>query len=87
MFLSNHLLHVGDALYLRMKLNHKREMFNCHVCREVVTPDGQTMYGCLFDELSERESDSLCAFIFEQQRLELQRLAPPENDRSDNPPE
>ncbi len=66
-------LQVESRVVVALPLTDSRLSFTCQVQR-VPEPDGPKLfYGCMFLEVSKRQSDLLCKFIFEKQREQIQQ--------------
>lgn len=74
-FCANHAFRVGQHLEILLSLLDAKEYyFECKVVRIVPAEDGGSpIYGCSFENVADNTSADLCAFLFQQQRLELHR--------------
>ena len=73
MFESGRRYHVGQALSLRMKLYKSQEEVFQLVIHRGREWEGVYTYGAEIVDLSRRAEQNLCAYLFEQQRLQIQR--------------
>lgn len=74
-FCTKQVFRVGQRLEILLSLlGAKKYYFECVVVRVVPSEDdGPPFYGCCFQNVADNTSADLCAFLFQQQRLELHR--------------
>lgn len=73
LFTSPEELGVGLGMQLKLRLLHRTCCFDGMIQRCIPMPDGTYRYGCLLQEGSRSDQDTLCAFIFMRQRQQISR--------------
>lgn len=64
---------VADLMLPSGRASTVKTTFSCRICRIEQMPGKEKKYGCEFFNFSEKQSDNLCAFIFEAQREMLKK--------------
>lgn len=74
-FISDKVLHTGDKITVLLNLYGQKVPMLCTIHRsrpvEMGTADG---YGCGFDDGSGKKFDTLCKFLFQYQREQIQKM-------------
>lgn len=76
LFRTEELFQINDLLYIfDIRLCNDAPEFStfCTVRRIETGPEDEVLYGCSFEDLSEKEEDSLFSTIFNLHRLEIQK--------------
>lgn len=66
-------LAVGNRYFIEFYLLDVAMSFSIKVQRHIKMPSGDTQYGCIFFDYSERQMDILCRELFQLQRFEKNR--------------
>lgn len=66
-------LKAGDKLVIALALSSARLSFNCEIKRVLKSDGAYIGYGCSFLDLTKRQTDLLCKFIFEKQREQIKK--------------
>lgn len=64
-------LEIGDCFAVSIPLSGTRVTFNCEVRRKPKTEGRYSGYGCVFLDITNRQSDLLCQYIFDKQREQI----------------
>lgn len=67
-------LESGEVFQLHLPINNKSCVFTCRVHRSYPKDNNYWVCGCEFLEYSESQSDILCAYLFQCQRMYLEKL-------------
>ena len=70
---SKKVLPQGTRYYIEFVLLDNAMSFSLRVQRHIKMPSGDTQYGCIFFDFSERQMDDLCRELFQLQRFEKNR--------------
>lgn len=71
-FYSKRSFVINEKIYIALELTIGKTIFPCRIFR-ITNEDDRIGYGCKFEKLSTRVSDSLYRYIFEKQRELIQR--------------
>ena len=66
-------LEPGDRLVAAFPLTNSRLSFTCQVQRTTPSESRYNGYGCMFLEMTKRQNDLLCTYIFEKQREQIKK--------------
>ncbi len=64
-------LEIGDSFSMSLPLDGARITLNCEIRRKPKSEGRYSGYGCVFLELTNRQSDLLCQYIFNKQREQI----------------